>query len=398
VVELPGSDDRSLIAFRRDLHRYPELRFDEVCTAERVAHRLTAAGLSVLTGQAKTGVVAALLGDTPHPHVLVRADMDALPTQDLKTVPYASVTDGVAHACGHDVHTAVVVGVAEALAARGNPEGRVTFVFQPAEEIPFGEASGGQAMLDTGVLDGVDVVLGLHCRPELNAGVIGIDEQVAMGAKMAFRILVQGTGAHAATPSSGRDAVLAASSMVVALHQLLGREVDPGGRAALNVGTIRGGQSQSIVPPAAEMTGTIRTVDERLAARLRDSVERVVQGLGAAAGVTGTVEWKNDMPPVRNDERLVRRALEALGNSRDVSVQRLDEPPMTADDFALYAQQRPGLYVKLGVRDPSGRRTAHPLHDGRFDVDERCIPAGVAGLLAIVDDVFANGWNGQPDG
>lgn len=390
--------DNSLIGLRRELHRAPELRFQEVRTAERVARRLTAAGLSVLTGQAKTGVVGTLDGDAEHPHILVRADMDALPTQDLKDVPYASANAGVTHACGHDVHTTVVVGVAEALATRSNRLGRLTFVFQPAEEIPFGETSGGQAMLDTGVLEGVDVVLGLHCWPSLDAGVIGVDEHVAMAAKMAFCISVEGVGAHAATPSSGRDAVLAACSMVVALHQLLGREADPGSRAALNVGTIRGGQSQSIVPRTAELAGTIRTVDEQLAKRLREAVERVVSGLGAAGGVTTMVEWRNDMPPVRNDERLVRRAVEALQRRDDMSVQRLDGPPMTADDFALYARDRPGLYVKLGVRDPTGRLPARALHDGRFDVDEACIPVGVAGLLAIIDDLFLNGWDPQRHG
>jgi len=397
VISVSPVDDGSLVALRRELHRSPELRFQEVRTAELVARRLSAAGLSVLTGQAKTGVVAMLDGVAAHPHVLVRADMDALPTQDLKDVPYASGNAGVAHACGHDVHTAVVVGVAEALAGRDERPGRVTFVFQPAEEIPFGEASGGQAMLDTGVLEDVDIVLGLHCWPQLDAGVIGVDEHVAMAAKMAFRISIEGVGAHAATPSGGRDALLAASSIVVALHQLIGREVDPGSRAALNVGTFRGGQSQSIVPPDAELTGTIRTVDEDLAERLRTSVERVVSGLGAAGGVTATVEWKNDMPPVRNDERLVRRAVRALKESGEVAVQLLDQPPMTADDFALYAGERPGLYVKLGVRDPSGRRPAHPLHDGQFDVDERSIPAGVAGLLAVVDELFTGGWVGQHD-
>lgn len=385
----------SLVAFRRDLHRSPELRFNEFRTAERVTERLQAAGLTPLTAQAKTGVVATLEGDRSGPHVLVRADMDALPTQDLKTVPYASATAGVAHACGHDVHTAVVLGVAERMAARKARSGRLTFVFQPAEEIPFGEASGAQAMLDTGILDGVDVVLGLHCWPSLDAGVVGVDASVAMASKMAFRIVVAGTGAHAATPSAGRDAVLAASLMVVSLHQLLGREVDPGGRVALNVGTISGGRSQSIVPPAAEMTGTIRTVDEQLAVRLRESVERVVAGVAAVGGVAARVEWKNDMPPVRNDERLVKRALAALDRSLDVEVKSLDQPPMTADDFALYAEQRPGLYLKLGVRDPSGERGAHPLHDGLFDVDERSIPVGVAGVTAIVDDLLDNGWDGE---
>jgi amidohydrolase len=395
-VLVPDSSMSALIDFRRDLHRFPELRFQEVRTAKLIAEQLQAAGLRPRTGQARTGVVATLGGEATYPHILLRADIDALPTADLKSVPYASSNPGVAHACGHDVHIAVVLGVAQALAARPTRRGRVTFVFQPAEEIPFGETSGGQEMLDTGVLDGVDVVLGLHCWPTLDAGVIGVDLDVAMASKMAFRILVTGIGAHAATPSRGRDALLAASAMVGSLHQLLGREVDPGSRVALNVGTFHGGQSQSIVPSEAELTGTIRTVDEGDAARLQNAVERVVVGLADAAGVTVQVEWKNDMPAVRNDNRLVQRALSVLGGSETVAVLALDQPPMTADDFALYARQRPGLYLKLGVRDPSGIRPAPPLHDGQFDVDERAIPAGVSGLLALIDDLFENGWQGDP--
>lgn len=384
-----------LIEFRRDLHRFPELRFQEVRTARLVAERLQAVGLKPRIEQALTGVVATLEGEVSLPHILLRADMDALPTADLKSVPYASTNPGVAHACGHDAHTAVVLGVAEALAARPTRRGRVTFVFQPAEEIPFGEKSGGQEMLNTGVLEDVDVVLGLHCWPALDAGVIGVDLDVAMASKLAFRILVSGVGAHAATPSAGRDALLAASAMVGSLHQLLGREVDAGSRTALNVGTFQSGHSQSIVPSAAELTGTIRTVDEGDATRLRVALERVVAGLADAAGVTVQVEWKNDMPAVRNDKRLVQRALDALGRSHGVTVVPLDQPPMTADDFALYARQRPGLYLKLGVRNPLGSRPAPPLHDGRFDVDESAIAVGVSGLLALIDDLFDNGWQGD---
>ncbi|MCW2599673.1 MAG: hypothetical protein JWM02_1502 [Frankiales bacterium] len=384
-----------LIEFRRDLHRSPELRFQELRTAKLVAERLRTAGLEPRTGQARTGVVATLEGESAHPHVVLRADIDALPTADLKSVDYASTTPGVAHACGHDVHTTVVLGVAETLASRAVRRGRITFVFQPAEEIPFGETSGGREMLETGVLEDVDVVLGLHCWPTLDAGVIGIDREVAMAAKLAFQIKVTGTGAHAATPSDGRDALLAASAIVGSLHQLLGRAVDAGSRAALNVGTFQAGQSQSIVPSAAELTGTIRTIDEHDAKRLRSAVERVVHGLASAAGVIAEVDWKNDMPAVRNDARLVARALAAPAVSDEVSFVALDQPPMTTDDFALYAEQRPGLYVKLGVRDPSGLRPARPLHDGLFDVDERSIPAGVAGLTALIDDLFENGWHGD---
>jgi amidohydrolase len=385
----------SLREFRRDLHHHPELRFQEFRTGERVAERLRLAGLDVTTGHAVTGVVARLDSGVPGPHILVRADMDALPTQDLKTVPYASTNAQVAHACGHDVHTTVVVGVAEEMAGRSDLRGRLTFVFQPAEEIPFGEPSGGQAMIDAGVLDGVDIVLGLHCWPDLLAGTIGVDRSIAMAAKKAFRIAIRGTGAHAATPSKGRDAVLAASMVINALNQLIGREVDPGGRVALNVGTVSGGQSQSIVAPAAELTGTIRTVQPELADRLHLAVERVVAGVAVSYGVEAVVEWKNEMPAVLNDARLVERAQEVFEADPVIRHEVIEQPPMTADDFALYAQQRPGLYVKLGVRAADDSSGIHPLHDGRFDVDEGAIDTGVRGLAALVTDLMNRGWEGR---
>ena len=392
MSRLDSATSALLREFRRDLHAHPELRFTEVRTAAKLAERLGALGLDVETGVAETGVVARLTTGRPGPHVLVRADMDALPTADLKSADYASTYDGISHACGHDVHTTVVLGIAEVLCRQAPSCGAVTFVFQPAEEIPFGEASGGAAVVATGLLDDVDVVLGLHCWPALPAGTIGVDGTTAMASKKAFRIAMRGIGAHAATPSHGRDAVLAASSLVVHLNQLLGREMDPGERAALNVGTITGGRSQSIVAPSAEITGTIRTVDSALSTRLRDAVDRVAAGTAHTFGVEATVEWKNDMPPVVNDAELVHRALAVLQTNPSIEVELLDAPPMTADDFALYAQERPGLYVKLGVKSGDGSLGGHPLHDGRFDVDESSIDVGVLGLTALIDDLMSNGW------
>ncbi|MFH5822882.1 M20 family metallopeptidase [Georgenia sp. AZ-5] len=385
----------SLIALRRDLHRHPELRFEEIRTASMVADYLQEFGLEAET-VAVTGLVARLRASRPGPHVLLRADMDALPTPDLTAAEYASHKPGVAHACGHDVHTTVVAGVAEALARRPLQKGRVTFVFQPAEEIPFGETSGGAAVLETGVLDDVDVVLSLHCWPALPVGTIGVDQDVAMATKHAFKISVHGSGAHAATPSRGKDAVLAASSIVLGLNVLLGRETDSGARAALNVGTIAGGRSQSIVAPNAELTGTIRSVDQGVGLRLRDAVERVAAGTAAAVGVEAVVDWKNEMPAVRNDPGLVRRAIEVLAAHPVLALEVLDDPPMTADDFALYAERRPGLYLKLGVRSPDGTLGSRSLHDGRFDVDENALEAGVLGLVALIDDLLEHGWGDAP--
>jgi amidohydrolase len=378
-----------LVALRRDLHAHPELRFAERRTAAVVAARLVSAGWTVTEGVAGTGVVATLTGGTPGPCVGVRADIDALPVQDRKSVSYASQQPGVTHACGHDVHATVVVGLGERLAADRSWPGTVKLVFQPAEEIPFGEASGGAAILAAGALDDprVDVMLGLHCWPDLPAGTIGVDDEVAMAAKDAFGIRVTGLGAHAATPSRGVDALLVASQVVVALHHLVSRSTDAGELASLNVGTISGGSSQSVLADDVYLTGTIRTVDEAVRTRLKARLEQVVAGVAAAGGATAEVEWANAMPAVRNDADVVARAHAVLADQLGVvSVRRLTDPPMTTDDFALYAERVPGLYFKLGVAGPEG---CHPLHHSLFDVDERALAAGVDTMDVLVRSLLA---------
>jgi len=379
-----------LVALRRRLHHDPELRFAEVRTAALLADRLVACGFVVRTGVGGTGVVGTLRGGAPGPHVLLRADMDALPVQDQKTVAYASANAGATHACGHDVHMAAVLGAAERLAAVGIRAGRLTIVFQPAEERPFGQPSGAQRMLEDGALaDGdPDWVLGLHAWPDLPAGVVGVDERIAMGAKDAFSIAFRGRGAHAATPSRGRDAILAMAALVTALHAGLARSLDASDRAAFNIGTIAGGRSQSVVPEDAVVTGTLRTVDPAVRARLRDVIERVTAGVAAAHGVEPTLTWADEMPPIINDPRLVRRTLAVAARLLgEDNARRLPDPPMTADDFALFAARGPAMYLKLGVADPAADAWP-PLHSGHFDVDERCIGVGVAVLAALATDLL----------
>lgn len=382
----------SLIHLRRELHRRPELRFEEHATARVLAERLAAAGFEVTTGLGGTGLTASIGDRRTGSHVVLRADMDAVPTSDLTGCQYASGVRGVAHACGHDVHMAVVVGAGERLATEGGIRGRLTLLFQPAEEIPFGETSGARAMLDAGVLDDrVDAIVGLHCWPGLPAGVVGLDDGVAMAAKDAFRIRVHGSAAHAATPSGGRDAILAISHLVLGLHHLVGREVDPDQRVALNVGTIGGGASQSIVPAEAEITGTVRSVDPDTRARMRAAVERVAAAAAALVDATADVEWANEMPPVMNDPRLVAVARSVLPDVLGPEgLRSLDGPPMTTDDFALYAERVPGLYLKLGVAEP-GATVWPSLHDGRFDVDERAIDVGVTTLVTLARHLLATG-------
>jgi amidohydrolase len=277
-----------------------------------------------------------------------------------------------------------MVGVAERAAASPLPAGRVSFVFQPAEERPYGEPSGAIRMLEEGLLADGDptAVIGLHCWPDLPAGSIGIDDRIAMGGKDAFRIALVGRPSHAATPSRGRDAILGIAQLVTALHQSFARSLDPGELAILNVGTIAGGASQSVVAERAEVTGTIRTVDPSVRDRLRALVERVAAGVGAASDLGVTVTWSDVMPPIVNAPHLVEQAhLVANDLLGPDATRRLTMPPMTADDFAFFSERAPGLYLKLGV---CGADRCAPLHDGAFDVDERAIGVGVGVIHALV--------------
>jgi amidohydrolase len=239
-------------------------------------------------------------------------------------------------------------------------------------------------MLEEGLLADGDptAVIGLHCWPDLPAGSIGIDDRIAMGGKDAFRIDLVGRASHAATPSRGRDAILGIAQLVTALHQGFARNLDPGELAILNVGTIAGGASQSVVAARAEVTGTIRTVDPTVRDRLRALVERVATGTAAASDLSVTVTWSDVMPPIVNAPHLVEQAHlvanELLG---PVATRRLTTPPMTADDFAFFSERAPGLYLKLGV---CGGDRCPPLHDGAFDVDERAIGVGVSVIHALV--------------
>jgi len=378
-----------LVELRRLLHRAPELRFAEHRTAALLAERIGALGFTVRTGVGGTGVVATLAGAAPGPHLLLRADMDAMPVPDAKTVAWASTVPGVTHACGHDVHMAVILGVAERIAADGLRAGRVTVIFQPAEERPYGQPSGAEAMLADGALAGPppDAILGLHAWPDLPAGTIGIDERIAMASKDAFSIALAGRGGHAATPSRSRDAILGIAELVGALHAGVARSVDAGDLIAFNIGTIAGGASQSVVAGSAEITGTLRTVDAAVRARLRAVIERIVTGIAAANELVATLRWADEMPAIVNDPRLVRRAhAVAAAVLGPAQVRAIAVPPMTADDFARFAELGPALYLKLGV---AGGSPWPALHASSFDVDERCIGTGVAALHALAADLLA---------
>lgn len=377
-----------LVSIRRDFHQHPELRFAENRTSLKIGEILEAQGWDVKRDSESPGLLVTWPTRSTKAHILIRADIDAYPVQDGKSVPYASQTPGVTHACGHDVHTTAAIGAASRIAANPSVRTEVSFLFQPAEEIPYGEPSGARRMLDSGLLDqSYAAIIGLHCWPHLEAGTIGVDSGAAMAAKDAFGIEFHGLSTHAATPELARDALLAASDAIVSLHAAVSRSRSPHDLVAFNVGTITGGQSQSAVPDFVSMTGTLRTHDEAVRLRMKSVIERVTQGSAEKFDVTAKLTWANQMPAVINSPGLTQLAFDTLPATNH-RVLRLTEPPLTTDDFSLLAERGPTLYFKLGV-SPAGATTVSPLHTAQFDVDETSIGVAVDALESLIHGAVA---------
>ena len=375
-----------LVELRRTFHMNPELRFEERETAEALMNLLRSMELSVRPGLAKTGFLADLRGSHPGPTVALRADMDALPIHDAKDVAYASRRAGVMHACGHDVHMAMAYGVLRVLEPlRQHLKGTLRVIFQPGEEVPAGGESGAREMILAGALADpeVEAVFGMHCWPALPAGVVGLQPGVTMAAADSFLAEVRGESAHAGEPHNGKDAIFAASTLVVHLKTLMGREVRPGEPATINVGMFRGGETQSIVADRVELAGTLRTLGGETRGRLIRRLSEVADGVARESGCEVALNISDTFPPVDNDPGLYERAEKALFETIGVDRLRvLREVPMTADDFAYYLDSVPGLYLKIGCAPPDGR--AYPLHHPRFDVDERALRTGVEALATVL--------------
>jgi amidohydrolase len=367
------------VSIRRDVHRHPELGFQEQRTAQLVAERLAALGITVRTGIGKTGVVGDL--GAGGPRIALRADMDALPIQEENEVPYASEVPGVMHACGHDTHVACLLGAAQLLAeeaAAGRLPGQVRFLFQPAEEAMDEEGlSGGMRMADEGVMDGVDAVVGLHVWSEMPVGRIEVREGPATAAVDSFHLVVKGDEAHGAYPHQGIDAVALSAQVINALQTVVSRRLDPTRGRVITVGTIQGGTKENIIAGEVVMTGTIRTFEPETRETLFAELERacgVARALGGDFELTitpGYIAIVNDPEMTA----LVRQVGMDLLGEENVGESVLE---MGAEDFSYFAREAPGCFFTLGGA-VAGDARIH--HHPRFDVDEGCLPVGAA-LLA----------------
>jgi amidohydrolase len=392
IVGIAGRLEPELIEARRWFHAHPELSNREHETSSEIARRLTAMGYDPRTGVAGTGVIAVLEGGKPGPVVAWRSDIDALPIEEELELPYRSQNPGVMHACGHDVHLTVGLGVAEVLMKiREQVHGTVKLIFQPAEEgPPAGEEGGAPLMIEKGVLEdpAPAAIFGLHVMPTIEAGRMGLREHGIMAAADRFQITVHGRMTHGSTPHDGVDAVYVGSRIVDALQSIPSREVDARHSLVVTVGTFNGGNRWNIVADRAELTGTVRMLDDETWRAMPEIFERVVAGVCQAHRATYELSYDRIAPVVDNDPKLTEFAAESfarsLGEDRVVRV----EPIMAAEDFAYYLQHVPGAYFFLGVRNTAEGWTDY-VHTPSFRPDESAIVSGVVAAATLLTDFTA---------
>ncbi|MBI2920808.1 MAG: amidohydrolase [Planctomycetes bacterium] len=373
---------KDLTAWRRDFHAHPEMAFRETRTAGAVARRLRALGYEVREGVAKTGVVAVLRGNGKKT-VGLRADMDALPIEELERKPYKSTNRGVMHACGHDGHTAMMLGVAEVLAGRRKRlAGNVKLIFQPAEESP----GGALPMIKAGALrnPAVDEIFGLHLWADFPVGRLGVRPGPLLAAADKFEIVVTGKGGHGAAPHQTRDPIVAAAAAVGALQALSSRLVDPLKPIVCSVGRIHGGDAFNVIPDRVEFAGTIRTFDPKLRRRLPAMVREIVGNAVRAYGADFDLKYTMYYPATINDRAMtdVVRGVAAglVGAGRvDTEVQTLG-----GEDMSYFLNEVPGCFFFLGCRNEK-RGIVAPHHSNRFDIDEAALPLGVEMLVRTAE-------------
>ncbi len=379
-----------LIEQRRDFHMNPELSNREERTSRVVAERLRALGLDeVKTGVGKYGVVALLKGSKPGPVVAVRADMDALPINETIDVPYKSKNPGVKHACGHDVHTTVELGVAEVLSKmRDQISGTIKFIFQPAEEgPPTGEEGGAALMIKEGVMENPrpQAIFGLHTMPSIEAGQIGYHSGPAMASADKFIITVRGKKSHGAQPQMGVDAIVVASECVTALQTIHSRRIDPFDPLVITIGTIKGGDRNNIIAEEVKMEGTMRTLSEDVRARAQAMMKQILASVTTAHGASFELEFENPIPLTYNEPKLVEETLPSMRRVVGDANLIAPRPFMPAEDFSHFQKVVPGFYYFLGVGNRARGITAG-WHTAEFDVDEESLVVGVKVMLTVLLD------------
>jgi amidohydrolase len=374
----------ALIEIRRDIHANPELGFEEIRTAGVVARELSRLGIAHQTGIGKTGVVGLIEGGRPGPVLAIRADMDALPIEERTGLPFASTKPGLMHACGHDIHTTTLIGVAAVLKELA-PQlaGTIKLVFQPAEE----GIGGMQAMIADGVMDRpkVDLALGFHNHPEIPVGNFGFVHGACLAAADRFDIVVRGKSGHAAYPHHAIDPIIAAAMLVAQLQTVVSREVRPTHPAVVTVGAINGGTTYNIIPDACLIKGTVRTLHPPARDAAEAAIKRLAAGMLEGMRVACDVDYRRGVPPLRNTDSVLEPTVAAVRQQLGDVIDEF-EPSLGGEDFALMADLVPAFHLRVGSSQP-GR--SDRLHNSAYQPDERCIGFGVQALSRAALELLA---------
>ena len=380
-----GALHGEMTAWRRDLHAHPETAFEEHRTSNVVAGLLTAFGLEVHRGLAKTGVVASLRAGKATRAIGLRADLDALPIREENTFAHRSTYDGRMHACGHDGHTAMLLGAAKYLAATRGFDGTVHFIFQPAEE----NEGGGRAMVEAGLFERFpcDAVYGMHNWPGMPVGQFGVLPGPMMASFDIFEIAVAGRGAHAAMPHLGIDPVVAASALVQALQTIPSRTVSPVDAAVVTVTQFHAGDTWNVIPGQAVLRGTTRAFRPEVQDEIERSIRRICAGIDAAYATSSTVRYERRYPPTINTPRETAVAAAAIAKVVGEENVRTDvQPTMGAEDFAFMLQAKSGCYVFIGNGPGEG---GCMLHNPHYDFNDQILPLGASYWANLVERVLA---------
>ena len=368
-----------LIKFRREIHMAPELSGKEEKTAAFVAGVLEAHDVEVQTAVGGHGVVGIIKGDVSGDGggvVALRGDMDALPMQDYKSVAYASKVPGVMHSCGHDGHTAILLGAAITLSKlKDKLNGTVKFIFQPSEETP---PSGAKAMIEDGVLDDPKptAIAALHVFPELDCGKVAVKSGPMAASADRIHIVIRGTSGHASKPHQSVDAILVSADVITALHHIVSRRLDPMDPAVISIGMVEGGQAENIIADVVELKGTVRTLTPESRSAIPGIIEDIISGITSSHGASYEFEYKKDYPVVDNDSEVnsfMSGCIEdMLGEG---SVVEMEHPSMGSEDFSFFSEAMPAVLIRLGVRNEDRGITSY-LHNSNFDLDEKAIAIG----------------------
>lgn len=371
-----------LIALRRNIHRVPELAFQETRTAGIVAAELARLGIEHRTGIGVTGVIGEIKGGRPGPTLAIRADMDALPIHEETGLDFASAVDGQMHACGHDIHTATLLGVAAVLKDLA-PQlaGTVRLIFQPAEEVLEGAA----AMIAEGAADGVDIALGFHNHPDMPVGSFGFVRGPCLAASDRFDLVVQGKSGHAAHPYAAVDPIVAAAHFITQAQTVVSREIKPLHPAVVTVGMMQGGATYNIIPERVHLKGTVRTLHAAARDTAEAALRRLAEGLETTMRVLCTMTYQRMVPSLVNDDAVLEPVLASVARQMGVAPEE-GEPSMGSEDFAAFAARAPAFHLRIGSGAP-GRDDR--LHNAMYQPDEACIALGVQALSRAALDILS---------